>query len=236
MTPVSARERCASLAGAVAALMVLAGCTPAVPGHVSEDSSPTAAAATAATAGPAVSSRSPDDVSLEGAGLPTLEPEAVRERVPTRVVVRELGIDLPIVAPAGISSGRFPWCNVAEFLPTMSRPGRPGPTFVYAHAREGMFLPILVASRVHDGRAMVGIRVQVFTSDDRRFTYEVSQVVRHAVSLDFAYRETAEQLILQTSEGPSGTPGKTMLVALPIAEAPASPADARPEASPVRCR
>ena len=231
MRPIASRGRSTRRAGVVAALLALAGCAPAMSGHV-WDPSPTAPMATAS---PAARSRSPD-ISLEGAGLPTLTPDAVRERVPTRVVIPALGIDLPIVAPPRIASGHFPWCNVAEFLPTLSRPGQPGPTFVYAHARDGMFLPILVASRTDDGRAMLGVRVQVFTSDDRRFTYEVTRVLRHVVSLDFAYRETAEQLILQTSEGPSGTAGKTMLVALPFAEVPASPADSRPEASPVHCR
>jgi hypothetical protein len=178
----------------------------------------------------------PEDVSLGDAGLPTLAPSQVRLRVPTRVTVRELGIDLPIVAPAGEASARFPSCNVAEFLPTMSRPGRPGTTFIYAHAREGMFLPILAASSVSDGRAMLGMRVQVFTSDDRRFTYEIVEVLRHIVSLDAAYRATAEQLILQTSEGPHGTLGKTMVIARPIDEHAASSADANPEARPTPCR
>lgn len=82
---------------------------------------------------------------------------------------------------------------------------------------------------------MVGIRVDVFTSDDRRFTYEVTEVRRHVISLDEAYRVTAEQLILQTSEGPHGTPGKTMLVARPLDEAAAQPDEAHPEANPVRC-
>jgi hypothetical protein len=149
--------------------------------------------------------------------------------------VQELGIDLPVVSPAGPTSGRFPYCNVAEYLPTMSRPGRPGTTFLYAHARRGMFLPILEASQVHGGRSMLGLRVEVFTSDDLRFVYEVTEVLRHVASLDDAYLATSEQLILQTSEGPHGTPGKTMVVARPVGEAAADPGAANPEARPVRC-
>ena len=177
----------------------------------------------------------PPDVGLEDAGLPTLLPESVLARVPTRVVVRGLGIDLAVVAPPGPTSRRFPDCNVAEFLPTLSRPGRPGTTFLYAHARAGMFLPILEASLIREGRSIVGLRVDVFTSDDRLFTYEVTEVLRHVVSLDDAFRATSEHLILQTSEGPRGTPGKTMLVARPLGETDADPEAAHPEAEPLRC-
>jgi hypothetical protein len=155
-------------------------------------------------------------------------------RVPTRVRVPQLRIDLPIVAPPP-EPDHFPWCNVAEYVPAMSRPGRPGTTFLYAHARAGMFLPILEASRLRSGRSMIGARVEVYTSDDRLFTYDVTEVRRHVVSLEFAYRATAEQLILQTSEGPRGTPGKTMLIAAPRDEQRASRTDATPDAHPVSC-
>jgi hypothetical protein len=166
--------------------------------------------------------------------LPTLLPEAVRNRVPTRVRIPDLAIDLPVIVPPS-DPGHYPYCNVAEFLPTMSRPGRPGTTFIYAHARRGMFLPILEASRVRDGRSMLGISIDVYTDDDRRFTYEVAEVRRHVTSLESAYLETAPQLILQTSEGPHGTPGKTMLVATPTGETAADPDDSHPTAAPIAC-
>ena len=170
---------------------------------------------------------------LPDAALPTPLPESVLTREPTRVRVPRLDIDLPVIRPAGPEV--FPYCDVAEYLPTMSRPGRPGTTYLYAHARVGMFLPILEASLVRDGRSMVGMRVDVFTSDDRRFIYEVVEVRRHVRSLDSAYRTAVEQLILQTSEGPRGTPGKTMLIALPRGERAATATDAHPEPKPVRC-
>ena len=226
--------RRALIVSACVGLAVLAGCGAPLSRGDQAPTGPAPASSSALPSNPPPGSV--DAGALEEAGLPTLPPEAVIERVPTRVVVRDLGIDLPIVAPPRVSSGRFPWCNVAEFLATLSRPGRPGPTFVYAHAREDMFLPILLESRIRGGRAMLGMRVEVFTSDDRRFTYQVAQVLRHVESLDFAYRETAEELILQTSEGPSGTVGKTMLVAQPAGDVRASSADAHPVANPVACR
>ena len=129
----------------------------------------------------------------------------------------------------------YPYCNVAEFIPALSRPGRPGATFLYAHARPGMFLPILERSRIDDGLSMVGLDVEVYTSDDRRFDYRVDEVRRHVTSLDAVYRTTAEELVLQTSEGPHGTIPKTMLVATPDGESAADHADAHPEAHPITC-
>ena len=172
--------------------------------------------------------------SLFSHGLPTLLPPSVLNRVPTRVRVTGLGVDLPVVPPPP-EPNHYPYCNVAEFISTMSRPGRPGTTFLYAHARVGMFLPILEASRVREGEGMIGMKVEIFTSDNRLFTYEVAEVRRHVISLDFAYRATTEQAILQTSEGPRGTPGKTLLIAVRLDEQPASRSDAQPVAHPVAC-
>lgn len=232
MTRLLPRRRSGSAAAVVAvALAIVTGCATSMSPRAP---APTGTAAPSLSGSPPPASP-PPTYGLEDAGLPTLLPAPVLARVPTRVIVRDLGIDLPVVAPPGATSGRFPDCNVAEYLPTMSRPGRPGTTFLYAHARPGMFLPILEASLVRGGRSMVGSRVEVFTSDDRRFTYEVTRVLRHVVSLEDAYRATAEQLILQTSEGPHGTPGKTMVVARPVDEAAAEPGEAHPAANPVRC-
>ena len=172
--------------------------------------------------------------STPGTGLPTLLPEAVLNRAPTRIRIRELGIDLPVVAPPA-EPGHFPYCNVAEYLPSLSSPGRPGATYIYAHARAGMFLPLLERSRTSDGRALIGVEVEVFTSDHRRFTYEVIDVVRHVAPLERAYRATGEQLMLQTSEGPPDTPEKTLLIAAPRGEVEASAEEAQPAANPVRC-
>lgn len=164
---------------------------------------------------------------------PTIDPATTR--VPTRVRVRALEIDLPVVRPPD-DPDHFPYCNVAEYIPVLSRPGLPGTTYLYAHARTGMFMAILEESRRNDGRRMVGMLVEVYTSDDLLFLYEVTQVLRHQTTLDAAYRTKAEQLILQTSEGPRGTIEKTMVVARPLGFGPADPALAKPKARPVTCK
>jgi hypothetical protein len=157
-------------------------------------------------------------------------------RVASRVVVPALRIDLAVVRPPG-DPNHFPYCAVAEYLPQLSQPGSPGTTYLFAHAREGMFLPLLTTA---DAK-MVGMLVQVYTSDNQLFLYEITRVMRNQDSLDFAFRATAEQLILQTSEGPrKGVPGHTglvmMVVARPLSVGPADPKAANPIAKPLVCQ
>src|SRR4249919_1157198 len=61
---------------------------------------------------------------------------AFKFRKATRVVVSSLGISLPIIR--GTSS--YPKCRVAMYTPSLAQPREPGTTFIYAHARTGMFL------------------------------------------------------------------------------------------------
>lgn len=152
--------------------------------------------------------------------------------VATRVSVPDLGIDLPVVLQPG---NAFPWCNVAMYLPVFSQPGEAGVSFIYAHARTGMFLPLLDASLVKNGSRMLGMKVYVWTSDDRLFTYQVSQVKRHQYTIPDLWSLKGQQVWLQTSEGPYGTYNKLMVVAQRISVAPASHADAHPAARPIVC-
>jgi hypothetical protein len=168
--------------------------------------------------------------SLGPSGTPAPSSSPVVERVATRVVVPALQIDLPVVRPPS-DPDHFPYCNVAEYLPQLSRPGHPGTTYLYAHARKGMFLPILEASN----RAMLGMLVQVYTNDNQVYLYEVTRVLRNQSNLDIAFGAKDEQLMLQTSEGPRGTIGKTMLIARPLSVGPADPKLANPKAKPIAC-
>ena len=159
-------------------------------------------------------------------------------RVVTRVVVPALSIDLPVVHPPS-DPNAFPYCNVAEeFFTGTSRPGFAGTTYVFAHARTGMFLPLLLQSRIDNGSAMLGMLVEVYTSDDQLFLYEITRVLRHQSQL---YSEPQQELALQTSEGPrQGVPGYTGLVlivlAQPLSSGPADHAAAHPTPQPVVCQ
>jgi hypothetical protein len=156
------------------------------------------------------------------------------DRVATRVVVPALGIDLPVVKPPG-GAEAYPLCDVAMYIQELSQPGLAGATYLYAHARTGMFLPFLEESREDDGARMIGMLVQVYTSDDRLFLYEITDARRHQLTLDDALAARESELWLQTSEGPKGTPEKLQVVAMPLGDGPADPIEAHPEPRPVVC-
>ena len=198
-----------------------------------------------ASPSPSVSPSPSDSPSTSPSGSPSLSPSASptpqptpdptlkpgTRAVATRVVVPGLDIDLPIVkGPPG-----YPPCNVALYLKELKQPGEKGATYLYAHARTGMFLPFLEASKINNGRRMLGMLVQVYTSDNKLHLYEINQVRRHQRSLDQALNARSDQLWLQTSEGPNSSYPKLMVVAKPLSTGPASYGDSHPKARPVDC-
>ena len=168
-----------------------------------------------------------------GAPAPSPEPTAPADRVATRVVVAGLGIDLPVIRPP--STTAYPLCDVAMFIQELSQPGFGGATYLYAHARTGMFLPILTASTKDNGTSMLGMVVEVYTSDDQLFLYEITEVRRHQLDLDDAVAADTDQVWLQTSEGPKGTIPKTQVVAQFLSSGPADHEAAHPDAEPRVC-
>lgn len=168
---------------------------------------------------------------------PSPSPTPVVNRVATRVVIEALDIDLPIIKPRG-SSSTYPQCNVAMYIQELAQPGHDKATYLYAHARDGMFGPIYeraIQKKSGGPKSMVGMIVQVYTSDDLMFEYSVSEVRLHQLNLDAAVAATTEELWLQTSEGPKGTPGKTQLLALPLITLSANHKAAHPAPHPVNC-
>jgi hypothetical protein len=100
-----------------------------------------------------------------------------------------------------------------------------------------MFLPILEASLVNDGAAMLGMIVEVYTSDDQLFLYEIDEVRRHVPydeGFDAPYAVTDPELWLQTSEG-VGTQPKLQVVARFLSTGPADHDFAHPVPSPRAC-
>ena len=164
----------------------------------------------------------------------TPSPTPLSDAAPTRVVIADMDIDLPIVKPA--ANETFPWCDVAEYLTFFSVPGMPGVTYLYAHARKGMFLPLLDASQVDNGKAMLGRQVLVYTDDDLLRTYEITEVHRHTKSFDTADAIVGDALLLQTSETASSSGAKLTIVARQIgAAATATDRAAHPVANPRVC-
>jgi hypothetical protein len=177
----------------------------------------------------------PIDVSAPPSAPASAQPAV--HRVATRVVVEALHIDLPIIKPRGGSSS-YPQCDVALYIQELYQPGQGRSTYLYAHARDGMFGPIYeraILKKSGGPKSMIGKIVQVYTSDDLVFEYEITEVRLHQLTLDDAIHATSEELWLQTSEGPKGTPGKTQLLAVPLITLPADHKAAHPTPHPVTC-
>ncbi len=157
-----------------------------------------------------------------------------------RVVVPALNIDLPIVR----GTDAYPYCNVAMYLSSDSsakrdafgQPSEDKVTYLYAHARDGMFGPIYNLAIVkRTPNRMLGMIVQVYSSYNRLYTYEVRQVRLHVTSLDGAIARNRQEVWLQTSEGPKGTPGKTQVLTRLLSVETSTQKVSQPVPRPVKC-
>jgi sortase (surface protein transpeptidase) len=147
--------------------------------------------------------------------------------VATRVRVAALDIDLPVIE----GEDEYPLCNVAMYIGRLSQPGNGGATYLYAHARPGMFLPLLRTK----ANEQLGMIAEVWTNDDLKFMYEIIEVRRHQTSLDGPAKVKRDELWLQTSEGPRGTVGKTQVRARMLSVERAAHGPANPTPKPVNC-
>ncbi len=172
---------------------------------------------------------------------PTNTPVPTPGGVATRVTIPSQQIDLPIISRQERVPGQgpdlYPPCDVALFHDAFGQPGSDGSTYLYAHAREGMFLPLLEASEQQDGAELLGALVEVYTADNRLYVYEIFEVKRHAIdfSLALGVPSGEQRVVLQTSEGPRGTVPKLQVAARLISELPATREDSRPRPRPVAC-
>jgi hypothetical protein len=174
-------------------------------------------------------------INLPGASIgPDVQPTFPAGRVATRIVIRQLHIDLPVMLQTE-NYGSYPLCDVAMYIPLFGQPGQGRATYIYAHARDGMFLPLLTQSLHNDGAKMKGMTVEVYTSDSWLFLYTITEVNRHTRNVDEALHTTTERLFMQTSEGPNGTVPKLQVVADYLSSDPTDPAAAHPTPHPRIC-
>jgi len=124
---------------------------------------------------------------------------------------------------------------VAMYQKILWQPTEPGVTFLFAHARTGMFLPLLTASKINSGKAMLGKLVYVYTSDSMKYTYKITQVKLNVKSIQSAVGITSERLWLQTSTGPNFTYPKLVIVGVRTASTPVSYAESHPTPHIVHC-
>ncbi len=223
----------------VSAVITAAGVVLLAAGLLTVAAPATGAGPTSTPSGLATATASPGPSGAPPSGGPSASPStAPGHAAPTRIVIADMKIDLPVVT----TQTTFPLCNVAQFLilpqDKLGLPGQVGASaYIYAHARTGMFLPLLTASQTANGDNMIGFPVQVYTNDDLVYTYVISTVKRH--SEDFTIASSVapgdQQLVLQTSEGPSPTLPKLQVAATFVGVAPADHAAAHPTPHPLVC-
>ena len=149
----------------------------------------------------------------------------------TRVAVSGLSINLPVVrGPSG-----YPLCRVAMYSASLAQPREPGVTFIFAHARTGMFLPLLTTWRINRGASLIGRTVWVWTSDSYVSYYRITRVRVTTNAMAGAYSLTSERLWLQTSTGPNTTYPKLIVEASRYRTVKTTYAASHPTARPVRC-
>lgn len=221
------------------------------PGIGARSSAETASPPTATPAAPGRARSGPPSSAPSGEAPPSPvspspapvspSPAPVSTAPPTRIVIASEGIDLPVISGEvrvpGQGPNGYPLCDVAQYLAFFEMPAQPGATYVYAHAREGMFLRLLEASLERDGERLLGALVEVYTDDNQLHLYEIYRVKRHATDFSLATRvpDGERRLVLQTSEGSRGTVPKLQVAARPLSTVAADPDEAHPRPKPRPC-
>jgi len=121
------------------------------------------------------------------------------------------------------------------YIRELNQPREPGVTLIFAHARRGMFLPLLSRSKINNGASLIGLRVRVYTSDSKVSTYQIISVRRHVTSIQSAFGVTSERLWMYTSEGPNSSYPKLIVTAKRLSTASTTYAASHPRARPVAC-
>jgi sortase (surface protein transpeptidase) len=155
------------------------------------------------------STASPDPSALASATA-TRDP---RTPIPLgyRVQIPRLGIDLAIAegdVTRDIDQQKTPE-GFAFHLPGSSIPGLGGNTYIYAHARTGMFLSLW--------NARTGDQIFISTPDLRVLKYVVTDVQPRVPPGDVSWVQAtaSERLTLQTSTGPNSGDPRFVVVAVP---------------------
>jgi LPXTG-site transpeptidase (sortase) family protein len=125
----------------------------------------------------------------------------------TRIRLVDVGIDLPMVPGDGWNAPLFK----AATYPGLKLPGEGGRAVVYAHARLGMFGPLV--------RSKVGQPVEVDEPDGTALHYVITQVLPLWPSTDLSWLQplTHEQLVLVTCTTYNPNDPRVVVVAEPPA-------------------
>ncbi|HKC89937.1 MAG TPA: sortase [Candidatus Limnocylindria bacterium] len=128
-----------------------------------------------------------------------------------RIQMPRLGIDLPIAegdVERDVVVQQTPE-NFAFHLPGTAIPGTFGNSYIYAHARRGMFLSLW--------NARVGDQVTVTTPAGAELKFVVTEVHPRVPPADTSWIQSSgdERLTLQTSTGPNRDDPRFVVIAAP---------------------
>ena len=163
-----------------------------------------------------VSPPAPPSVPGSETERPTSTPTPTRDpRTPIslgyRIQIPRLGIDLPIAEGdivRDIELQKTP-VNFAFHLPGTAIPGEASNTYLYAHARTGMFLSLW--------KALPGDEVFISTPDLKVLKYVIVETHPRVAYDDVSWVQptSSERLSLQTSTGPNPNDPRYLAVAVP---------------------
>jgi hypothetical protein len=157
-----------------------------------------------------------------------------RVRVPNVDGFMSAKIDMAVIR----GNDGYPLCNVAMYSGAYSQPREPSDwaTFLFAHARTGMFLPLLKEWQQNKGSQLIGKYVYVYTSDNKMHTYRITSLAT-GLSTQMAKITSAglDKLWLQTSTGPNYTYPKLFVKSEWVATTSVSYAVAHPTPHPKKC-
>jgi hypothetical protein len=197
--PVNRWAPAASVLALCLGLVLLVGLRPAPP-----ISTPPPSVAAAATASP------PPSPTVGATASPTASPTPP---IPPgyRIKIARLAIDLPI-AEGDVQRDTVQQQtpdNFAFHLPGTAFPGDRGNSYIYAHARRGMFLNLWSARE--------GDEIVIVTPDARELRYVVSEVHPRVDPAEVSWTAptSTERVTLQTSTGPNPADPRFVVIALP---------------------
>jgi len=160
-----------------------------------------------------IASATPGPTASAGATSVAPTPAATIGPIPDgyRVLVPRLGIDLPIAegdVERDVVVQKTPE-NFAFHFPGTAIPGTLGNSYLYAHARQGMFLSLW--------NARVGDQVSITTPAGSALKFVITEVHPRVPPADTSWLQptTDERLTLQTSTGPNSGDPRFVVVAAP---------------------
>ncbi|HSA83837.1 MAG TPA: sortase [Patescibacteria group bacterium] len=124
---------------------------------------------------------------------PKVVPVEKTHAIPTQLIIKKIGVDLPIQETA-INNGIWQVSDYVSHLTTSARPKENGPIILYGHNTIERLGPIRWLS--------IGDSIEIKTADNKIHIYIIDQTMTVAPDrLDVFTQKTGETLIIYTCDG-----------------------------------